>query len=153
MTHAKRRGNTCCSFISFCAPRCQLNSKGRITRKRRRFREVLDGTDERNWSLQGQRGKGAARFATSRFVDFFSAGPRYFLRLYLNLHVLVRAGRTTFMRKVSVTRPTIIRQFSWPLPALYSRARAHLLFLLDSIVSIIFRESAPWHSTEMPITI
>lgn len=63
----------------------------------------------RNWSLQGQRGKGAARFATGRFVDFFSSGPRYFLRPYLNLHVLVRASRTSFMRKVSVTRPTIIR--------------------------------------------
>lgn len=118
MTHAGCRGNTyrgLPSFISFYASR--LNLKGRVTRKHRRALEVLDKTETRNWSLQGQRGKGATRFATGCFVHFFSSGPRYFLRPYLNLHVLVR--RTTFMRKVSVTRPTIIRQFSWPLPALY----------------------------------
>lgn len=76
--------------------------------------------------------RGPRRFATSRFVDFFSAGPRYFLRPYLNLHVLVRADRTTFMRKVSVTRPTIIRQFSWPLPALYLCARVHFFYRIRS---------------------
>lgn len=34
----------------------------------------------RNWSLQGQRGKGDVRFDAARFVRRFSAGPRYFLR-------------------------------------------------------------------------
>jgi len=72
------------------------------------------------------------RFATCRFADFFSAGPRYFLHPYLNLHVLVRTVRTTFMRKVSVTRPTIIRQFSWPLPALYLCARVHFFCWIRS---------------------
>lgn len=103
----------------------------------RRFldaRRVED--EERNWSLQGQRGKGVARFATGRSVDFFSAGPRYFLRPYLNLRArtylsVVRAPAPApgpFMRKMSVTRTTINPQFSCPLPALYSRARFQVFF-------------------------
>jgi len=103
----------------------------------RRFldaRRVED--EERNWSLQGQRGKGVARFATGRSVDFFSAGPRYFLRPYLNLRArtylsVVRAPAPApgpFMRKMSVTRTTINPQFSCPLPAFYSRARFQVFF-------------------------
>lgn len=138
MTHAECRGNTYCglpSFISLCA--CRLNSKGRITREHlgdfsRRWTRLT-----RNWSLQGQRGKGATRFATGCFIDFFSTGPRYFLRPYLNLHVLVRADCITFMWKVSVTRPTIIWQFSWPLPPmLYSRARVHFFVEFDRLDNI-----------------
>lgn len=87
----------------------------------------------RNWSLQGQRGKGAAapraRFATGRFADFFSApGPvTFYARTYIKLaRMLARergAGPQPFTRKVSVTRLTINPQFSRPLPVLYPRSQ------------------------------
>lgn len=128
------------SFISFCATPVKFerahhlggNLVGDFAKRWTR--------PARNWSLQGQRGKGAARFATGCSVDFFSAGPRYFLCPYLNLHVFVR--RTTFMRKVSVTPtdhyPTVQSATSG---ALFACARSPFLWA-NSIVSIIYRDNS-----------
>lgn len=62
------------------------------------------GTDARNWSLQGQRGKGAAAIRYRSFRRLLFSGARYFLRPYLNLRVLVVRGSDNFYAE-SVSDP------------------------------------------------
>jgi len=56
------------------------------------FLGAPDGQRRETGPYKDNEVRGPARFATGRFADFFSAGPRYFLRPYLNLRVFARRG-------------------------------------------------------------